>query len=129
MKTYDGLQCGNRIVLGCFLAWSASEFLLSTAGDAPRVLVPDPIVLMGGRFLASMMLVVSVWLAFGVRTRVMACLALGLFAGMALLMPGLERLSIQSLSSVGLFTVLALPLIFGGGGRYSLLRGGWRVPL
>ncbi|WP_425074727.1 hypothetical protein [Sagittula sp. S175] len=128
-NTLDGLQCGFRILLSCFLAYTAVEFLMMTAGETPRLVVTHPGHQWAGKMLAALMILTALWMAFGVHTRVMALLGTALFAGMALLLPGLERLTMHSVLSVGLFATLALPLICAGGGRFSLLRGGWRVPL
>lgn len=130
MKTpLDGLQCAVRIMLGCCLAFTATEHLMLTTGKNPVLLASDEMHLYAGWALSVLMVMTSIWLAFGYRTRVMALLGASLYGGMVVLLPGLPEVTSQTLVSVAVVAALALPLIFAGGGRFSLLRAGWQVPL
>lgn len=128
-QPYDGFQCAVRLTLSGCLAYAATEHLIVATGPAAQVTIQDPVQALTGTILAAMILVNAVFLAFGARTRVMAMLGLALYTGLVTLVPGLNSLSANSLLAVAMVAVLALPLFYNGGGRFSLSRGGWHVPL
>ncbi|MFZ5961764.1 hypothetical protein ACOXXX_02335 [Thalassococcus sp. BH17M4-6] len=107
------LRFGARLALvGIFV----SSVLSTIAGDH----------IIGAAALCSLLTVVSLWLAFGVRTRVMALLGIALYIGLDGLVPGFENLSTYALIELVVAVSLALPLIAYGGGRYCTYRGGWQ---
>ena len=68
-------------------------------------------------------IVIAIWIAFGVRTRLVTALGLALYTGYTLATHSPETGAI----GLGLFIAfgLALPLIAAGGGSYSIYRKGW----
>lgn len=74
----------------------------------------------------ALLVLIAVWIAFGLRTRVMALLA----AAIAITFhfaTAYNPLTVTSETLPMLLTLIAaLPLIAIGGGRFSLWRGGWR---
>ncbi len=100
-----------------------------TDGPFNDILSPYPVSAipeLAAAALSSLLAIVCVWLAFGVRTRVMALLGLALYLGLALLVPGLQALNPVRLMELTFVVLLALPLIAFGGGRFCVYRGGWQ---
>ncbi|MGR3367218.1 MAG: hypothetical protein ACU0CC_04505 [Sagittula sp.] len=128
-KTLDGLMCGLRISLAGALAYTASEHILLSSQSHGVLSLNDTHTALAGTIMSGLLWVISVWLMFGVRTRIVAALGLTIYGAMALLLPGLDRLTAHSLLSVAIVAGLTLPVILAGGGHYSLVRGGWRVAL
>jgi uncharacterized membrane protein YphA (DoxX/SURF4 family) len=126
-NSFDGLQAGLRIMLSCCMAYSASEHFLTQMGPEAPMMTPVQALLAG--LLAGLLLLTALWLAFGLRTRVVALVGVALFAGKAILVPGLENVSNAAIGNMLLVCLLAAPLLLSGGGRFSLLRGGWQVQL
>lgn len=79
--------------------------------------------------LCVLLTTVSVWLVFGVRTRVVALLGLALFIGLEVVHPGLNATSPDALMNSAYVALLGLPLVLFGGGRFSMIQAGWREVL
>lgn len=71
----------------------------------------------------ALLIVIAIWVAFGIRTRLVTSIGLVIYAGYTLTSGGYEadNLGIGVLVAFG----LALPLIVAGGGAYSMYRKGW----
>ncbi|CUH77667.1 hypothetical protein [Tropicibacter naphthalenivorans] len=124
LPSEDGRQCALRILLACALAYTASEHYLSP-NALPIGSVQPPLEALSVLILRAMLWITAIWLLFGLRTRVVAALGLALFYGFAILVPGVHMFSAQTAHSLFVVTVIALPLLLRGGGRYSLLQRGW----
>ena len=127
-NSFDGLQCALRIMLSCVLGYTASEQILLGTGPDAAVYLP-PVQSVFNAAIAGMLTLTALWLAFGFRTRMAAMIGAALFAGKVLLLPGFGNATDDAIGNLILVAILALPLMLSGGGRYSLLRGGWQVQL
>lgn len=77
--------------------------------------------------LHALMLVAAIWVLFGIRTRIVALIGLAcLYADSLIipLVPGFPERKVLFAVAI----LAAVPLIFFGGGRFSLYRAGWRNP-
>lgn len=108
------IQAATVLIVPSFTAEAASIFSSINTANIADVLSN------------ALLLIVSIWLFFGVRTRVVALLGGALFV--ALLMT--ERLAIVETDAGRVLTVavlsLALPLVVFGGGRFAVYARGWR---
>lgn len=134
----DGGRLGGRLSLGvALLLHPVSESLGWTQGLRAQAggLVGD-VSEMSSVFLllsdmrdmvvGGLFFLIAIWLAFGIRTRVMAALAAALVLAFHFAV-AYEPLRLDHTARLTLFTVaMAVPLILWGGGRFSLWRGGWR---
>ncbi|SLN39446.1 hypothetical protein ROJ8625_01848 [Roseivivax jejudonensis] len=118
------VQCVIRIALAACLAYAVIETMSAGAGVADRIL-PFAGVSIAAALLAGLMSVVAIWLAFGVRTRVVALLGLALYTGHLVALPGFTTVGTDEIVQLAVVAALALPLIVFGGGRYSMVRAGW----
>lgn len=79
--------------------------------------------------LLMLLVVTSIWLFFGIFTRVMAVFGALLSAALVSL-SGLQLYGVIGLSVLGPVLVMLLaPLVVFGGGRFAMHRGGWCLPL
>ena len=76
--------------------------------------------------IGGLLFLIAVWIAFGMRTRIMSLLALGLTTMVYLVGPQTAALAGDGLWVPITTALIAIPLIGFGGGRFSLWRGGWR---
>ncbi len=73
----------------------------------------------------SLLIVIGIWLAFGIRSRVVAALGVLLFIMPYLLESHLVVLPRETATMIAAI-LLAIPVLLCGGGRHALLRRGWR---
>lgn len=78
---------------------------------------------------SSLLMYAFIWLLFGLRTRVVTALGLALFAGQYAWFQSLGLQTGFGLGHLILSGVLALPLLFFGGGRFAIYRRGWQLPV
>lgn len=96
------------------LAMTVDRFGLPRRGPDPRLTA-----------LASLLAVAAIWLLAGIRSRVIALLAAITLAAVD---PALALAAHPEMPDgvVLAALALALPVIFGGGGKWALYRRGWR---
>ncbi|EBA09008.1 hypothetical protein [Sagittula stellata] len=128
-KSLDGLMCGLRISLAGALAYTASEHFILPPQSPDALLLQGAHAPLVATILSGLLWLIAASLMFGVRTRMVAALGLTTYAAMALLLPGLDRMTAQPYLSAAIVACLALPVILAGGGDHSLVRGGWRAAL
>lgn len=75
--------------------------------------------------LAALLVVAAIWLAAGIRSRVVAALCCAMILGSNLALDMALRPPLPELVT-GLTVALAVPVILGGGGKLALYRRGWR---
>ncbi|APZ54303.1 hypothetical protein [Salipiger abyssi] len=122
----SALQCALRIVLAAILGYTvASEFFQTNAMQIGWYVSPRHVGLTAA-VICALLFTVSIWLLFGVRTRVVALMGLALYLGLEIVHPGLSSADSQVLLSSAIVVLLGLPLIIFGGGKFSVVRAGWR---
>tara|TARA_Y100000815_G_C13329660_1_gene495465 strand:- start:1491 stop:1910 length:420 start_codon:yes stop_codon:yes gene_type:complete len=127
-KFLETAQSLDRLILALIFAsyaYSGLNLSVRTASASDlAMLSPDHSI--ATIALRALLATVTIWLFFGVRTRVMALIGLVLYV---------TSVALQHTASNGqmelnlwLLTVplLSLPLILFGGGRFSLYRAGWK---
>jgi uncharacterized membrane protein YphA (DoxX/SURF4 family) len=127
MKTLaSNIQCGCRLGLGMFLFTEAAATLLSPnlAANAHAGFSQDPSFI--SIVLHGLLLTISIWLVFGVRTRVVALLGAMLYLAYALYSKSVALVPDDVSVQVLLVAILAAPLVAFGGGQYSLYKKGWQ---
>lgn len=110
-------------LLLCRLAVAALTAALALLGAAQAIAGqgPMPALLVMPALLAT----AAVWLLFGIRTRVVVLVAVGLGLGYAFLAnPAQEAARGPQVMAILLFG-LAVPLVLHGGGSLCMLRKGW----
>lgn len=123
------LQCGFRVGLGLVLLSHATASLISPsfiANASPTALDAAHIPTFASLALNGLMLVISIWLFFGVRTRVVALLGASLYVGFALYQTSAEVVPTDVSVPVLLVAILAAPLIAFGGGDFAMYKKGWQ---
>ena len=123
------LQCGFRVGLGLVLLSHATATLISPnfiANASPASIGASHLPTLASLALHGLLLVVSIWLFFGVRTRVVALLGSLLYVGYALYQSSAEVVPTDVSVPVLLVAILAAPLIAFGGGDFSMYKKGWQ---
>ncbi|AJE47310.1 hypothetical protein [Celeribacter indicus] len=100
----------------------------ATVSDAPPLPWPHLIMLqdLGPLTLSLLLVMIALWIGMGMRTRVMALLAVLLTLASHFVSAPMPLALNGDLMLPLVVTLLALPLIAFGGGRFSFWRGGWR---
>ncbi|MCR8547087.1 hypothetical protein M4578_04560 [Salipiger sp. P9] len=125
-KTLSVLQCALRVALAAILGYTvAGEFFRTDAMQIGWYISPRHVGLTTA-LLCTLLATVSIWLLFGVRTRIVALMGLALYIGLEVVNPGLNQASTDTLLNSAFVVLLALPLVIFGGGKFSMLRAGWR---
>ncbi|MGR3570767.1 hypothetical protein [Brevirhabdus sp.] len=75
--------------------------------------------------LFGLLLTISIWLLFGVRSRVVALLGIVLSIGYATQISDASAHFDILFAELGLIAALGLPLIAFGGGRWAIYQRGW----
>lgn len=104
-------QCAIRMIVSCALFWKIGVTVLTYPDSPPLTLIA----------IAGLVATFSVWLLFGVHTRVATTAALGLWLGWELLGNPVPQLEAETL----MLALAGLPLIVFGGGAASLYPRGW----
>ena len=122
----SALQCAIRLILSAALGAAILERLFELRDLGTGWYIAQRHVASVEAAYLALLAIVAVWLVLGVRTRVVALLGLVLFAGARIVLPGISELNEAALVQVGLFACACVPLLRFGGGRFAMIRGGWR---
>lgn len=127
MKQFlSALQCTCRLALAGTLGYTVvGEFFQSQETLVGWFISPRNVGL-STALICALLATVSIWLFFGVRTRVVALAGIMLYLGLSIVQPGLGSSDMETMRSSTLVVLLALPLVVFGGGKISLLRESWR---
>lgn len=79
--------------------------------------------------LSALLMVIAVWLIFGLRSRVVALLGLVIFAGQLFWFNALDLQTTYGVWHLVLSIGLAGPLLVLGGGYFAIYKRGWKVPV
>lgn len=121
------VQCALRLSFAFLLANQALSTLVvpSIAAEASTGTNAFRAPIETAQFIAmnALLVVVAIWVAFGIRTRLVTAIGLTLYTGYTLANGGIEADNL----GIGIFVAvgLALPLLVAGGGAYSMYRKGW----
>lgn len=120
------LQCALRIALAIFLGFTVvGEFFRTDPLQIGWYVSPRQVEL-STAMICALLAAISIWLVFGVRTRVVALLGLALYVGLEVVRPGLHAASYETIMNSTFVVLLGLPLVLFGGGKFSMIRAGWR---
>ena len=78
--------------------------------------------------LRALLAMIAIWLAFGIRTRVVALLGATLFLSAHFFTLGFDMGSDRALV-LSIIAAMAAPLVLLGGGRFAMFSKGWREVL
>lgn len=120
VSLFPTLQCALRVAFALILGQLVTQEIFTsdpTLIGAIAVRAPGP----ATSILCIVLAVFSIWLILGVGTRAVALIGLGLYVGHELLIPGLDVFNSQAALGCALAAGLALPLVFFGGGRFSVV--------
>lgn len=81
----------------------------------------------GAIVVSGMLMFASTWLLFGLRSRVVAVFGLMLYSGQFLWFRAIGLDPSYGLTQLAFSAVLALPLLFLGGGPFAIYRRGWSL--
>ena len=122
------VQCTFRLAFAFLLANQALSTLVvpalsaeaSTGGESAY---QAPLEFAQFVAINALLFVISIWVAFGIRTRLVAAIGLVMYMGYTLAHGSMEADNL----GIGIFVAfgLALPLIVAGGGAFSMYRKGW----
>ncbi|QDC09577.1 hypothetical protein FHY55_10125 [Oceanicola sp. D3] len=121
------VQCAFRLAFAFLLANQSLSTLVvpSLAAEASTGTSEFRAPIETAQFIAvnALLIVIAIWVAFGIRTRLVAAIGLTIYTGYTLSNGGFEADNL----GIGIFVAfgLALPLIVAGGGAYALYRKGW----
>ncbi|MBS8227408.1 hypothetical protein [Vannielia litorea] len=127
MNLTPTVQCVFRLAFAFLLANQSLSTLVvpSIAAEASTGTSEFRAPIETAQFIAvnALLIVIAIWIAFGIRTRLVAAIGLTIYTGYTLASGGFEadNLGIGVIVAFG----LALPLIVAGGGAYSMYRKGW----
>ena len=74
---------------------------------------------------AMLFVLIGVWIMFGIHTRVMALISAALLVTFHFAVSRNPMMLTPETQQVMIAVLFAIPLIFLGGGKFSLLRAGW----
>ncbi|SIN91167.1 hypothetical protein [Vannielia litorea] len=120
-------QCAFRLAFAYILANQALSTLVvpSLAAEASTGVSAFRAPVETFQFIAvnALLIVIAIWVAFGIRTRLVTAIGLVIYAGYTISSGGLEADNL----GIGIFVAfgLALPLLAAGGGAFALYRKGW----
>ncbi|PJJ86794.1 hypothetical protein CLV77_1351 [Brevirhabdus pacifica] len=122
------LQCGFRVGLGLVLFSHSTATLISPAfsANASSVVSSGHLPTFASLALNGLLLIISIWLFFGVRTRVVALTGSLLYVSYSLYHASAEIVPTDVSVPVLLVAILAAPLVAFGGGQYSMYKKGWQ---
>ncbi|MCO6382039.1 MAG: hypothetical protein JXQ91_03330 [Vannielia sp.] len=121
------VQCTFRLAFAFLLANQALSTLVvpSIAAEASTGTTQFRAPIETAQFIAvnALLIVIAIWVAFGIRTRLVSAIGLTLYTGYTLASGSYEADNL----GIGIFVALglALPLIVAGGGAYAMYRKGW----
>ncbi|WP_353472549.1 hypothetical protein PVT71_00555 [Salipiger sp. H15] len=122
------LQCVLRLAFALVLGHTAMQ----------EIFTADPVLIgaiairtpgLATSILCIALAVLSIWLILGVGTRAVALTGFGIYAAHELLLQDFDLLGLELSQSCVLVALLALPLVFFGGGRFSVVSTYSREPI
>ncbi|MGB8622286.1 MAG: hypothetical protein WCD16_05660 [Paracoccaceae bacterium] len=127
-RGFPSVQFLFRICFAAMLGYQAAAMLILPAlvyhGQSYQAVVDElPYATIA---LNALLLIISIWLLFGIRTRVVAVLGVALFTTLVLTGRSNVLLDLDGKIVVVAIFSLALPLVAFGGGRWRLYpKDGW----
>lgn len=126
---FDGVKFAVRFALAACLAFTAIEHVVLTSSAYYTLAAETTFRAVIGIAMATLLGTIATYLVLGIRTRVVATLGLILFVAMVLILPGLHQFDVNAAQRIVVVLLLSAPLIIRGGGRFSLVQGGWHGAL
>lgn len=110
-----------------FLLFFHAAFGMIKMGGAGIELLGRTVAPNANTAICALLLAISIWIAFGIYTRVMTVLGGALFAGFFFILGGRTLFTVEG-DLLGVLLIFAsLPLLVFGGGSYSMLKKGWSL--
>lgn len=123
---FSHIQLGFRFIAALLISYNAflGLFGITSHGLDPHMSAILPV---ADDAVHALLVLISVWLILGIRTRMMATFGLVLLAAYTFASSSPLSLRGPEALSLVLLAATAIPLMLYGGGRIALRNGGWSL--